>query len=777
MDEPGHVPFEARGEDLTWREQEVLALLAERLTNREIAARLILAESTVKEHVGNILGKLYVKNRRQAVERARVLGLLEPGPGAVITPSHNLPASVTSFIGREAELAPIASLLSDPSIRLVTLTGPPGTGKTRLALQAAGEMSGNFDHGVFFVPLAPIRNPDLLANAIAKVLGLGGIRGQAAGETLAAYLRAKETLLLLDNFEHIISAASLVANLLAAASALKVLVTSREKLHLSGEHEFPVTPLELPDSTLREPLSDLSQRESISLFTGRAQAARPDFQLTTENADAVAKICFKLDGLPLAIELATARLKLFDPESLLELVEDSLNALTGGPLDLPARQRTMRGTTDWSYELLEPDERRIFARLGVFLGGFTIEAAERVCSGDLVVDMTDMLTSLLNKSLLQRKEGVEADPRFTMLETLREYAREKLDETGEDEMLLRHHAQYFLSLAEESYVELRSHDQSLWLDRLEGEHNNMRGALDWALAGADPELALRLAGALGQFWWKRNHYVEGLQRTEQALAQSLNAPPEVRGRALNSASWLTFFMGHRLEEGKFWGDEALSIFQALGSKREIARAHCSVGLHAVATGDFDTFEKYFKLALEPFQELEDDEGLALVYTALGEVARLRDSDYERAEAFYQESLSLSRKLDNTYFICTNLFNLGDVAGRLEQYERQQTLVDECLRLAWTNKIRDFCAYGLYGLAMAMSGQNQPEPAARLFGAYRSFLDSLGTRPQPHEATYIERELVSLREELGQMSFDEVMDEGRAMEEEQAVAYALNLGRS
>jgi non-specific serine/threonine protein kinase len=650
-----------------------------------------------------------------------------------------------------------------------------------MALEAAANLPGKYDHGVFFVSLAPIRQPDLLANTIAKVLGVRGVSGRAVDATLIAYLRAKEMLLLLDNFEHVITAAPLVANLLAAAPALKVLVTSRELLHLSGEHELPVPPLELPDPTLGEPLSDLSQNESVSLFIQRARAARPNFELTDENAAVVAKICYELDGLPLAIELAAARLKLFDPAMLLELVEDSLNALTGGPLDLPARQRTLRATIDWSYALLERDEKKVFTRLGVFLGGFTHEAAELICGNDLPIEMPDMLVSLLNKSLLLQEEGLEGEPRFTMLETLRDYALERLEQVGELETMRRRHAQYFLALAEDSDIELRMPDQSRWLERLDPEHNNMRAALDWSLGGADPEMGLRLAGGLGQFWFKRIHYVEGLRWTEQALALSPDAPPEVRGRALNSASMLTFYMGEHLDEGKAWGEEALSLFRDLGHKRDIAWAHSSVGWHAIATGDIDNFEKHHDRAFVLFQELGDEEGLAMVYTALGEVARLRDNDLERAETFYKKNLALSRKLDNSYYICANLWNISDIARRLEQYERQQALLDECLKLAWINKIRDFCAYALEGLAMAMCRQNQPERAARLFGAYHSFFDSLGTKPQPSEVTYIERDLVSLREEctadLGQTAFDEAMAEGRAMTEEQAVVYALSFGRS
>jgi predicted ATPase/DNA-binding CsgD family transcriptional regulator len=777
MDERGHLSDEVAAEDLTWREQEVLALLAERLTNREIAARLNLAESTVKEHVSNILGKLYVKNRRQAVERARALGLLESSATAVFRPSNNLPAPVTSFIGREAEMTQIATLLDQPSIRLLTLTGPPGTGKTRLALQAAVELLDNYAHGVFFVPLAPIRQPDLLANTIAKVLGVRGISGRTMDKTLIAYLRAKEMLLLLDNFEHVITAAPLVASLLAAVPALKVLVTSRELLHLSGEHELPVGPLELPAPTLNEPLLDLSQRESVSLFKQRAMAARPDFQLTDKNAAAVAKICYKLDGLPLAIELAAARLKLFNPEKLVELVEDSLNALTGGPLDLPARQQTLRATIDWSYDLLEHDEKKLFTRLGVFLGGFTPEAVELICGNDLPIETQDTLVSLLDKSLLLREAGLEGEPRFSMLETLRDYAWAGVQQSGEGESLRRRHAQYFLALAEQSDEELRGPNQSQWLDRLDPEHNNMRGALDWSLGGADPELGLRLAGVLGQYWFKRTHYIEGVSRTERALGLNPGAPPEFRGRALNSASWLTFYAGERLDEGKAWGEEALALFGELGYKHDVAWSHLSVGVHCAAAGDIDNLENHANRALVLFRELDDMEGLATVFTALGEVARLRDRDYERAEIFYQDSLALSRTLDHRYYICANLYNLSDIARQQGEYERQHALLEEILSLAWKNRIRDMCAYALYGLAGTLSRQGKPELAARLFGAYHSFLDALGTGAQPHEVETIERNLVALRLELGEAAFETAVGEGRAMTEEQAIVYALSFGRS
>ncbi len=412
---------------------------------------------------------------------------------------NNLPAQRTPLIGREREVEAVMGLLRRDDVGLVTLTGVGGIGKTRLSQQVAANLLDDFPDGVFFVELAPIADPALAASTIATMIGVKQVNGQPLGQSLQAYLREKHLLLVLDNFEQVIAAALLVADLLSAAAHLKVLVTSRTPLHLYGEHEFPVTPLAVPDRNVLPPLEDLTQYDAVRLFVERAQAVKPDFQVTHAMARAVAEICYRLDGLPLAIELAAARVKLFSPQALLGRLDHRLTILTGGARDLTPRQQTLRGAIDWSYRLLGADEQRLFARLGVFVGGCTVDAADTVsrAAGDLPGDVLDGLLALVDQSLVQEQEGVEGEPRFTMLETIREYAMEQLARSGETATIRRAHAAYFLALAEAAEPQLvGGPQQAPSLKRLAVEQDNLRAALQWALEARETELGLRLGIAL-----------------------------------------------------------------------------------------------------------------------------------------------------------------------------------------------------------------------------------------------------------------------------------------
>src|SRR5215207_6071760 len=406
---------------------------------------------------------------------------------------NNLPTQPTPLIGRERELEEVLSMLRSTHVRLLIFTGPGGTGKTRLGLQAAAELTDEFEDGVFFVALAAIRDPALVAPTITRTLGLTESSNQPPEEILKGYLRDRQTLLVLDNFEQILASAALLDALLSAAPGLKVLATSRTALRLYGEHEFAVPPLSLPDTGSLPPVEHLTRYEAVRLFLDRARAIRPDFSLTEENAPAVIEICSRLDGLPLAIELAAARIKLLPPQAMLSRLGNRLKLLTGGARNLPERQRTLRNAIAWSHEMLDEGEKTLFARLAVFSGGSTLEAIEAVCDaeGDLPVDALDGVSSLLDKSLLRQEEGLEGEPRFAMLETIREYAREELEESGDAEEVKRAHAEYFLALAEEADPELKGPGQLEWLQRLETEHDNMRAAFTWALRQEEVELGLQ----------------------------------------------------------------------------------------------------------------------------------------------------------------------------------------------------------------------------------------------------------------------------------------------
>src|SRR5215217_2338175 len=445
---------------------------------------------------------------------------------------NNLPTQPTPLVGREREVAGVCRLLRGGGVRLLTLTGPGGMGKTRLALQVAADLVDEFEDGVFLVPLAPISDPDLVVPTVARTLDITETSGRTPEEALKDYLRNKEIVLVLDNFEQVVEAAPLVGELLSACPALKVLATSRTVLRLYGEREFTVPPLELPDPSHPQPLERLTQYEAVRLFVERAQAAKAGFSVTDENALAVAKICAHLDGLPLAIELAAVRIKLLPPQAILVRLGNRLKLLTGGARDLPERQRTLRATIEWSHELLDEGQKILFARLAVFAGGCTLEAMEAVCDAERDLPLDDPIkgaSSLLDKSLLRREEGSEeSEPRFSMLETIREYAQERLEESEAAEEIRRLHAECYLALAEEAEPRLRGPEVVTSLGRLETEHDNMRAALSWSLKSGEAELGLRLGVALLWFWSARGYWSEGARWLEESLAKGGTAEPATR---------------------------------------------------------------------------------------------------------------------------------------------------------------------------------------------------------------------------------------------------------
>jgi predicted ATPase/class 3 adenylate cyclase len=591
---------------------------------------------------------------------------------------HNLPPQPTPLIGREAELEELRRMLRE-GVRLVTLVGPGGAGKTRLALQIAAEMVDGYADGAWFVPLAPIADPALVASTIAHALGVREIVGQSMRESLTDFLRSKSTLLVLDNVEQVIDAAPLVADLLAACLELRIIATSRMPLRLAGEQELAVPPLPLPPSDDAPP-ETLLQSDAVRLFVERAQAVQTRFALDAGNARAVAEICRRLDGLPLAVELAAARVKLLPPEAILRRLDHRLALLTGGGRDRPERQQTLRDTIAWSHDLLSPEEQTLFARLAVFAGGFSLEAADAVAAGEPALEVFDGVDSLFDKSLLRRDDAVDdAEPRFTMLQTIHEFAREQLQASPAAHAVQSAHADFFLTLATDAEAELNGPNAAARLDELEREHDNLRAAIQWRCRRSDAAGTLRLAAALWRFWWAHGHVTEG--RAHLAAALGLAAPPDVaaiRAAALDGAGVLAEVQGD-LAAAEALHDEALALARQTGDAIGVARALGNLGVVADDRGDGDRAAELLEESLILARQTADVATIATVLTDLGWAVYGR-GDLARSEALHAESLALRRQIGNPTAIARSLYNLGAIAFLQDDAERARPLFEESLAL-------------------------------------------------------------------------------------------------
>ncbi len=555
-------------------------------------------------------------------------------------PAGNLPIPPTPLVGRASELAEIKDLLAHGA-RLVTLTGPGGTGKTRLALEAARSEATAFPHGALFVDLAPLADPALVLPTVALALGVRVTGDQPPGAELRAFLRPRRLLLVLDNFEQVVAAAPVVAELLSDSEGLTCLVTSRAPLRLRGEREYPVPPLMLPEPANLPSLADLAAVAAIDLFVQRAQAARPDFMLTERNAETVAEVCRRLDGLPLAIELAAARLRLLEPETLLARLDDRLAVLTGGARDLPVRQQTLRDEIAWSHALLSDDERAVFRRLVVFAGGSDLEAAEAVCRlpGEAGPDVIEAMAALVGQSLVRRLPGSAGEPRFGMLETIRAFGLERLAESGEEEMVRERHLAYFVGFAERAEPELTGPDQGAWLDRLSGDVDNLRAAFERAVDQRDAATALRLGLSLWRFWVGRGLRREGRGWLERARAIDAEVAPALKAMALYRLGMLAIDRADyadavaRLEE-------SLAISRAQGNLTEVGDSLAALGVVAAEQEDFVRAQRLYEeaYAIRRDHVPADQRGVALSLFNLAQVAR-DQYDYERAAGLYGRALA------------------------------------------------------------------------------------------------------------------------------------------
>ncbi|MGH7319847.1 MAG: ATP-binding protein [Candidatus Rokuibacteriota bacterium] len=808
-----------------------------RLTNAAHGGQVLLSSATaelVREALPAPAGLRDLgEHRLKDLQRPeRVFQLVAPGL-AVDFPAlrtletfpHNLPVQLTPLIGREREVVSARGLLHHPETRLLALTGPGGVGKTRLGLQIAADALREFPDGTFFVDLAPVISADLVIPSIARTLRVQEAVNRPILDSLQEHLRDRQLLLVLDNFEHVLAAAAQVADVLSACPRVKALVTSREALHLRGERQFPVAPLALPDRSRAEPIDQLTRYEAIRLFIERAQAVKLDFTISERNAHAIAEICHRLDGLPLGIELAAARVNVFSPQALLARLEHRLAVLTSGPRDLPARQQTLRQAIAWSYDLLTPGEQLLYRRLAVFVGGCTLAAAEAVVGEgelDRNLEVVDGIASLVDKSLLRQEERA-GELRFRMLETIREYALERLTAAGEADRFQRAHADYYLALAEQAERGLLGglapsprpseprRRQAEWLDRVQEDHDNLRAVLSWFARHGPADHGLRLAAALRRFWRARGYHAEGRERLVELLAlPEARTRSPARAKALHAAGLFASQQGDyvdarvRFEESldihrelgdshgigwalvdlgiltRYEGDhvaarsllqESLELVKQAGDTEAMAAALGNLGLIARDQGEPDVAQTHLEQSLVLWRELGDQVGIGWALTGLAMVARSRGK-FDVAKARTEESLAVRDELGDRQ----NTANVLSTAARLArdegEYAMARARLAESLAIFKDLGDRRGMAFVLEGFAGLAADEAQPLRGHCLAATAATLRRIIGAGPPPAWRADLERSLEAASRGLSADTIEEASARGRSMTLAEAVAFAL-----
>ncbi|MDQ6907438.1 MAG: tetratricopeptide repeat protein [Chloroflexota bacterium] len=736
--------------------------LAVGLTQEALAERAQLSVRGIKylehdgrEPYGDTVRRLAEALGLDADTRASFELAARSGAAAAVRNRHRgsdspgLPRPPYGLIGREVTIAAVRELLGSDAARLVTLTGPGGVGKTALALHVAPELRATFPDGVAFVPLASLVDPSLMLSTIADTLGVGQAAGQPVLARLCTYLRGKRLLLVLDNCEHLRDAVPSLADFLGQCAAVKVLATSRAPLRIRGEREFPVSPLALPDRARLPPPAELAEVPAIALFIDRAMAGRPDFAITPGNAAAVAEICIRLDGLPLAIELVAARIKLLTPQAMLRRMGRLLPLLTDGPRDLPARQRTLRDTIAWSCALLTVPERLLFRRLAVFAGGWTFNGLGAIYEeqGDLPLDLLDCLASLVDQSMVRRDRGDDGEPHFAMLQTIREFALEQLAESGEEADIRDRHARYLAGLAQRAVEHLEGADQATWLDRLARDDDNFRAALAWAHERAYADLGLRLARALNVYWFVRGHLVEGYEQTIRftRLPESM-AFPHLCSDALNAAGFLARESGDYARASAA-SRESLALSHRLNDRKRAADALANLGYVALQQGEQADARDLFQRSLATNRELGNRQGIADSLSFLALTA-FRANDLDAARRMNEESLAIWAALGDRQATVWARTRLAHVL--LEQGAHADAYGEFMMSLITARELdfRPGLSWSFDGLAYVASRHGAPRLAARLAAAAASVRERAGIRLSPLEQTENDRLLDRIRAEIG-----------------------------
>lgn len=756
------------------REIQILRLMSEHLTNREIAERLFIGVETVRWYAKQIYSKLGVSGREEAATKAQQLGLLDEQQSTPthtqIQPRHNLPLQLNSFIGREQQISEIGALLAET--RLLTLTGSGGTGKTRLSLKVAEDHLDAFTDGVYFVDLVTINKPALVTTAIANTLGVVETPNQSFLACLKTAIGQRDMLLILDNFEHVIEAAGVVLELLTVCPNLKIMVTTREALRITGEQVYPVPALTLKDHQQPE------ESEAVLLFVQRSQAVKPHFQLDDTNKQTIIEICQHLDGLPLAIELAAAQSRLLSPDAILKRMMTSFQSLKNGLRDAPARQQTIEATIDWSYNLLNEAEKSLFVRLAVFRRGRSLQAIEAVCGDDLGIDVFEGLAALVDKNMVYQLECALGEPRFYMLETMHDYAVKCLNKRSETNRIKCQHARYFADLTDHARRFLRQSSFEYWFSKLTLEYDNIRAALHWSLAAdGDTVLGLRMVGAMRDFWFYEGYHVEGQRWTEQALELlDTTDDPHLQARVLRTAATMAYLRQDVAQSAEYL-NQAIVLMQSLGKEPAVAIMSLELAQNLYDMPErtpesYETTRAMGEQALATLAALGNQQWYAQGLNILGNIYE-RQGLYQLAHTTYDQCLQVVRQTGERRREVIVLGNLIAVAIGLGNDEVARQYAIESLRLARDIRFTYVVVVKLgSSVPSVLLRFNQPEAAAQLYAASRTMQAKMNLHEQPVSKRKTEQMYATMRDQLSDETFQAAYDTGCKMSLDEAITFAL-----